>query len=391
MAVLKLLIPLLTAALASALAAMALRPFARRAGIVSVANGDRAGSGGIPVIGGLGVLIGTAAGLLGMVVHGGGTVWGGSPQASLPLGLLPLGLLLLCYAALGHLDDRFDLSARLRFVSESLLAVALAGWWLLGSSLVSGPISSLALDSAAGPALGSGLGAAVGLPVAGAAALGLPPAWAAPLGLTFTWAVAAFLVVAGANAFNMCDNSDGLAAGVGTIALLGVFCLRTLAGGPDGVAWVSLAAAGALIGFLYWNRPPARIYLGDAGTLPMGALVAWGLITLPGVARIEVLLALPLTAGYLLFDPLLAVQGRLARRRAPWRGGVDHPAHDLRPVLGGWPTAWAVILAVQIFSVATAVALALRLLSPAWVFLGLAPWLVLAAAVVAGRRLRAER
>ncbi len=385
MDVLKLLIPLLTAALVSALAAVALRPFARRVGLLSVPNGDRLGPGGIPVIGGIGVLLGLGVGLL---VHVGfQTVIGVGTDLS---ETLALGLLLLCFACLGHLDDRYDLSARFRFLSESLLATGLAGWWLLGSG---SNLSASLAGQAAGPAASLGASLPASLAASLSASLGatLGASASAAVGLLVAWAAVAFVLVAGANAFNMCDNSDGLAAGTGTIALLGVFCLRSAAGGPDGVAWLSLTAAGALIGFLYWNRPPARVYLGDAGTLPMGALVAWGLITIPGGARWEVFVALPLTAGYLLFDPLLAVQGRLARRRAPWRGGVDHPAHDLRPVLGGWPAAWAVILAAQLFSAAMAVAVALRLVSPVWALLGLAPWVALAGAVAAGRRLRTDR
>ncbi len=348
------LLPLTAAALVGGAACAWLRPLALRIGLASVANGDRLGPSGIPLTGGLAVLIGLAAGWAARVAALAST---GGAAGALDT-VVPLALLMASFAILGHLDDRHDLSARLRFLSESALAAAFVGAWLFW------PGESAAAVRAAS----TGVIAQLSLPLA--------------------WAAFAFAVVAGANAYNMCDNSDGLAAGTGAISLAGIFCVRVLWDGTDPVAWTALAAAGALIGFLYWNRPPARVYLGDAGTLPLGALIAWGLMTMPGSAGWEVLLTWPLLVGYLLFDPALAILGRLARRRAPWRGGLDHPAHDLRHALGSWRTAWPAILAVQFFSVATGVAVFMRLLPFGAAAAGAAPWLALAAAAYAGRRMR---
>jgi len=189
-----------------------------------------------------------------------------------------------------------------------------------------------------------------------------------------------------ANAFNMADNADGLAAGTGCLAFLAL----AFGGSHAGLA---LAASGALAGFFIWNRPPARAYLGDHGSLPLGALLglllglqlagtvaekgegagsAWGLL-----ARAA---ALALIVGYPLLDPVHAVLGRLRRREAPWRGGCDHPSHRLALVFGSWKRALAVILLVQACSV-LAGALVLRGLAPGTVVLpALALWALLLAA-----------
>jgi len=150
----------------------------------------------------------------------------------------------------------------------------------------------------------------------------------------------AVLCVAGANAVNMADNADGLVAATAGLSLLSLAAAHP---------WAA-AGAGALGAFLIWNRPPARLYLGDAGALPLGALGAW--LLAPGN-----LIAGVFTAGYLLFDPLYAVAGRLRARRAPWVGGVDHPSHDLTRLLGCWPRAWGLILAVHAVSVAAGLAI----------------------------------
>ena len=74
------------------------------------------------------------------------------------------------------------------------------------------------------------------------------------------------LVVAGANSVNFIDGQDGLAGGLVAIACLG---LAGVAGGPLG-----LAVAGAIAAFLFWNRSPARIFLGNGGAHALGTILA---------------------------------------------------------------------------------------------------------------------
>lgn len=84
------------------------------------------------------------------------------------------------------------------------------------------------------------------------------------------WAV--FLVLFFANAYNFSDGQDGLAAGLGLI-LFGSFWVLGVGGG---VALASAIAVGALIPFAVVNWPPAKVFMGDVGSLPLGALVGLG-------------------------------------------------------------------------------------------------------------------
>jgi UDP-N-acetylmuramyl pentapeptide phosphotransferase/UDP-N-acetylglucosamine-1-phosphate transferase len=78
------------------------------------------------------------------------------------------------------------------------------------------------------------------------------------------------LVVASANAVNLLDGQDGLAGGLAAIASLGLAMI--MPGG--GAATAAFATAGALVGFVFWNRPPARIFLGNGGSYAVGTLLA---------------------------------------------------------------------------------------------------------------------
>src|SRR4029077_14232778 len=75
------------------------------------------------------------------------------------------------------------------------------------------------------------------------------------------------------HAFNLLDNMDGLAAGVAFVAAgFLAWLLGPSLGAPIVVLLVALC--GALIVFLYWNRPPARLFMGDCGSLFIGAVLA---------------------------------------------------------------------------------------------------------------------
>jgi len=113
-----------------------------------------------------------------------------------------------------------------------------------------------------------------------------------------------------ANAWNLLDHADGVAAG----AALGVLLL---AGGvPHSIA------AAALFAFLLLNFPPARCFLGDGGSLMLGTAMV--LLAVPqGAAAALLWCAVPLA------DSALVVCSRLLRGAAPWIGGMDHSAHRL--------------------------------------------------------------
>ena len=133
------------------------------------------------------------------------------------------------------------------------------------------------------------------------------------------------------HALNLLDNMDGLAAGVGLIAAAFVAWLLF---DPLGPALVLLLAglAGALLGFLFWNHNRARLFMGDCGSLFIGAMLA-GATLVPVVGVPSPSLAPALFAMFILSVPLfdtsfVLVLRRLAGRPAT-RGGTDHVSHRL--------------------------------------------------------------
>jgi UDP-GlcNAc:undecaprenyl-phosphate GlcNAc-1-phosphate transferase len=137
-------------------------------------------------------------------------------------------------------------------------------------------------------------------------------------------------VVGVTNAFNLLDNMDGLSAGVATIAGLS-FCVIAGMNGQFLVAALSAAVAGCATGFLRHNFHPARIYMGDAGSLFLGFLLAALAVRLKLVdAPRTVALFVPvLVLGVALFDTTLVTVNRIHHRRNPMSGGRDHMSHRL--------------------------------------------------------------
>jgi UDP-GlcNAc:undecaprenyl-phosphate GlcNAc-1-phosphate transferase len=146
------------------------------------------------------------------------------------------------------------------------------------------------------------------------------------------WAVrvVSVLWIAGlVNAFNMLDNMDWLSPGV---------AWWTLVAGLIPLAWQhdrtlvlpGLLLAGALVGFLWWNRPPALIFLGDAGSTLLGFLLGlWSLrLTLPATSP-ETVAACVLVLGVPWYDLVTVVTIRLAQGRSPFHADRQHLSHRL--------------------------------------------------------------
>jgi UDP-GlcNAc:undecaprenyl-phosphate GlcNAc-1-phosphate transferase len=144
-------------------------------------------------------------------------------------------------------------------------------------------------------------------------------------------AVTVVWVVGITNAFNLLDNMDGLAAGVALIAAIFLAALLAVPLGP-GLVLLLVVLAGALAGFLFWNRPPARLFMGDSGSLFIGALL--GAASLVPVIRTQIAFVSPAVLVVLilivpLFDTsFVLVLRRLAGRKAS-KGGTDHVSHRL--------------------------------------------------------------
>ena len=136
-------------------------------------------------------------------------------------------------------------------------------------------------------------------------------------------------VVGITNAFNLLDNMDGLSAGMAVIAALAIFGVALLQQRYL-VSALALALAGCAAGFLRANFHPAKIYMGDAGSLFLGFVLAVLLLKLRGNAPtrvpVAVILAIP---GVAIFDTTLVMVSRLAHRRSPFQGGQDHTSHRL--------------------------------------------------------------
>lgn len=143
-------------------------------------------------------------------------------------------------------------------------------------------------------------------------------------------AITVLWIVGICNSINFFDNLDGGAAG--TVVVISVFTfLIAYDRGQLMISALSIVTAGATAGFLIWNRPPARIYMGDAGALFLGIIVAVLTIRLnPAIKPSWKSLSIPL---YLMAVPLLdttvAVTSRLSRGISPFTGGRDHLSHRL--------------------------------------------------------------
>jgi UDP-GlcNAc:undecaprenyl-phosphate GlcNAc-1-phosphate transferase len=205
------------------------------------------------------------------------------------------------------------------------------------------------------------------------------------LALTIVW------VVVVTNALNLLDNMDGLASGVTAIASLAYFAIA--ASQSDYlVAAMAAAIAGVSVGFLRHNFPPARIFLGDAGSLLLGFLLAvLGLMLDLDVSNDVLRIGVQaLILGVPLFDTALVVISRIRAGRPVLVGGTDHSSHRLSAfglsgrqvafVTYGTQLACSMIAVAAVAAPDAAVAVTL-----AWIALGLAVAVGLVAAQRRGR------
>jgi len=218
------------------------------------------------------------------------------------------------YALLGWLDDHHDLSATSRLLVQLLLATA---------ALLSLPLLQL-------------------LPVAG-----IPMGWLG-IGGGILW------VVWMANLYNFMDGIDGI-AGVQTLVLAMTLAIWFAQAGGDALALLCLALAGASLGFLAWNWSPARIFMGDVGSVALGAcfallglLAAWSY----GIHPVAILVLY----AVFLADATLTLLRRLLQGEKWWQAHRTH--YYQRAVQSGWSHA-RVSLAVFLLDLVLAAAASL--------------------------------
>jgi UDP-GlcNAc:undecaprenyl-phosphate GlcNAc-1-phosphate transferase len=147
--------------------------------------------------------------------------------------------------------------------------------------------------------------------------------------ITIVW------IAAMVNAMNFIDNMDGLSAGVGSIACA-AFLTVALIHGQWFIAGCFALLLGALLGFLAFNRPPASIFMGDAGSVVLGFLLAFLSVRItylpadparpaPWHAVLTPLLVLAIP----LYDFLSVTAIRLSQGRSPFVGDLQHFSHRL--------------------------------------------------------------
>ncbi|MSO82920.1 MAG: hypothetical protein EXQ53_06455 [Acidobacteria bacterium] len=255
------------------------RRLARASGALVPPRPDRWHTAPTPTMGGVAIAVGTIAGFAAIATR--------PDLVGTPADWYQVPLAALAMFVVGILDDRLQLSPLAKLVS----------------SLAIGAFLVFALSDA-------------------------EPGGALPSLFT----LAATVWFAGiCHAMNLLDNMDGLAAGVGLIAAMFLAALLSGFLGPTLVVLLT-ALAGALLGFLYWNRSRARLFMGDCGSLFIGALLAAASLVpvynaplafiSPTVIVVLILIVPLFDTGFVL------VLRRLAGRKAT-KGGTDHVSHRL--------------------------------------------------------------
>jgi UDP-GlcNAc:undecaprenyl-phosphate GlcNAc-1-phosphate transferase len=190
---------------------------------------------------------------------------------------------------IGLWDDIRNLPPLPRFIAQTLAGVFIAGILLITDN-IGNPTGSSIVDSI----------------------------------ITVVW------IIGICNSINFFDNLDGGAAGTVAISSIALAYLA-LNGDQYFIAALSVVTAGSTLGFLVWNKSPAKIYMGDAGALFLGVLLATLTVRFEPNAQTQIgsfltpvfLLAIPI------LDTTVAVLSRIRRHLSPFQGGQDHLSHRL--------------------------------------------------------------
>ena len=283
-----------------------LRSLAVRLGIVARPRPGRWHQSPTPLLGGVAIGI--------VVLIGGLTV---QPACALVLTMVCAA----CMCALGLIDDVYDLKSSTKLVFQIVVAsiIVYAGHRLHWSD-------SLTVDTL----------------------------------LTLAW------IVGITNAFNLLDNMDGLATGVGAIACVCLLVVLGSAASPEAQLLATLL--GALCAFLVYNAHPASIFMGDAGSLLVGmvlAIASLGPAVQAGPNELLAVMAAPVMVLFIpIFDTTFVVVARVLSGRRPSEGGRDHSSHRLVAMGLSEPTAVAVLWVLA--AIGGGIGVGVHLLSMAW-------------------------
>ena len=237
----------------------------------------------VPYLGGFGIALSVVLTTLAAITFSEAT----SENYFLALSVLAPAIVL---GLIGFIDDKKHLTPLSRFIAQTFAGVFTALVLIL-TNTVGNPTNSVFLDAL----------------------------------LTIIW------VVGICNAINFFDNMDGAAGGISAVSGFG-FAVIGLQNGQYFVAAFGLVLSGACVGYLFWNWNPAKIYMGDAGALFIGIILAAlavrvDPVSVSGIGAFFVpicVLALPI------LDTTTVVIDRLRRKVSPFEGGLDHLSHRLR-------------------------------------------------------------
>jgi UDP-GlcNAc:undecaprenyl-phosphate GlcNAc-1-phosphate transferase len=190
--------------------------------------------------------------------------------------------------------------------------------------------------------------------------MSLPFASAVQLG-PLSMVVTLLWIVGVINAMNLIDGLDGLAAGVGLFGVTTTFVLAALHGDPIMMLFMA-ALGGALLGFLVYNFNPASIFMGDAGSMFIGYVLAVGAVQTNQKSSTAVAILVPIVAlGVPIADTVLAIIRRIIRHRPLFSADRAHIHHKLLDL--GLSQRQAVLVLYAVSGVLGGVALLLTMTS----------------------------
>lgn len=263
------------------------RRFAYMVGKVDQPSARKIHKDPIPRMGGIAICMGCFLSLLGIeYLHPG--YFSMMPDAW--QGMVVGGLMIFL---VGLMDDLYDLRPKVKLLGQ-ILAASTAFWLGVKVAFISNPLGGMIL---------------------------FPP-WLSFL-ITVIWLVAI------TNTINLIDGLDGLAAGVSTIAGITLFVMA-MERGQGLSALMAIALVGATLGFLRYNFNPAKIFMGDCGSLFLGFML--GALSIIGAMKVAATVAvfLPiLILGIPIFDTTFAIVRRLLARKPIFQADKGHLHHRL--------------------------------------------------------------
>ena len=267
------------------------RKLAFRIGAVDVPNQRKVHNTTMPRLGGLAIYAAFASVVL-LLLLWISPEWLGAQDRNLITALLAGGTII---ALLGALDDKYDLPAKLKFAVQLGVACLVVFGFNVKIEFVNIPFGSAMQP----------VGEWLGIP------------------LTILW------IVGVTNAINLIDGLDGLAAGVSGISFATILVMAALMGN-EAIVLLAAVMIGGVIGFLFYNFHPARIFMGDSGALFLGFSLA--MLSLYGFKQVTVVSFVTplLIIGVPLSDTFFAIVRRMVNHRPIFAADKGHLHHCLQ-------------------------------------------------------------